>query len=217
MEAFANTAIKRAGIVLLAVGGLILLVGLYKMHWSHMGASRFFERWLDTVLLDRYSTRQHPAVLYGSYLVIAGSLLSFLYDSVTGRLIQWVKNGSSTVEVGKALPELHFKDGKSAIEYACKYMDTSLIENELTPCLVIATSQSKESGAFAVIQVPTGEGPKKSIAGFLSENVPSDIAGRLCAALIGPINEQTGAPHLLLCAELEPMWSDGAWKVKRRF
>ncbi|AZE10437.1 hypothetical protein [Pseudomonas chlororaphis] len=217
MEAFANTAIKRAGIVLLAIGGLILLVGLYKMHWSHMGASRFFEQWLNTVLLDSYSTRQHPAVLYGSYLVIAGSLLSPLYDSVTGRLIRWVKNGSSTAKVEKTLPVLHFKDGKSAIEYACKYMDTSLIENELTPCLVIATSQSKESGAFAVIQVPTDEGPKKSTAAFLSENVPADIAGRLCAALIGPTNEQTGAPHLLLCAELEPTWCNGAWKVKRRF
>ncbi|WP_155736125.1 hypothetical protein [Pseudomonas chlororaphis] len=217
MEAFANTATKRTGIVLLAVGGLILLIGLYKMHWSHMGASRFFDEWLDTVLLDRDSARQHPAVLYGSYLVVAGSLLSFLYDSVTGRLIQWVKNGSSTVEVEKALPELHFKDGKSALEYACKYMDTSLIENELTPCLVIATSQSKESGAFAVIHVPTDEGLNKSVAGFLGENVPTDIAGRLCAALVGPINEKTGAPHLLLCAELEPTWCNGAWKVKRRF
>lgn len=113
--------------------------------------------------------------------------------------------------------ELHFKDAKSALEYSCKYMNTSLADGEFTPCIVIATSQSREAGAFAVIDIPTDSGIKRTTASFLPKEVPPAVVGTLCAAHIGPMIEALGSPAILLFAELEPTWADGAWKIRRRF
>ncbi|MCO7513740.1 hypothetical protein NJF44_01200 [Pseudomonas guariconensis] len=112
---------------------------------------------------------------------------------------------------------LRFNDAKSALEYSCKYMDTALVDGEFTPCIVVATSTSKESGTFAVIDVPTDAGIRRGIGAFSTNDAPPSVAGKLCAAMIGPVIEQTGAPSFLIFAELEPTWSDGAWKIKRRF
>lgn len=114
-------------------------------------------------------------------------------------------------------PALHFKDAKSALEYSCEYLDTTFKDGEYTPCIVVVTSSSKESGTFAVIDIPTDAGIKRSIAAFSTSDAPPAVAGKLCAAMIGPVLEETGAPTFLIFAELEPTWSDGAWMIKRRF
>lgn len=127
------------------------------------------------------------------------------------------KSENAELRAQPSVPALHFKDAKSALEYSCKYMDTSLKDGELTPCIVVATSSSKESGTFAVVDIPTAAGIKRSVAAFLSNEAPPAVAGKLCAAMIGPVIEPTDTPTFLIVAELEPTWSDGSWKVKRRF
>lgn len=93
MERFTNTIIKRIGIVLLLVGLIILSIGLYDMGGRYLSSGRFFERWVDVIIWDKYRVKQYPAVFYGSYLVIIGLFLSALYDKVTGRLVQWILTG----------------------------------------------------------------------------------------------------------------------------
>ena len=213
-----NTPLKRVGFLVFITGLLILFVGMYQISEDAYSLSKFFEKWIESAFFERHSFRDYPAAGYGTWITVVGLFSSFLYDKITYRLIRWIKSGSK-VELPASTPpvQLHFKDGAAALAYICEYMDISLVENELTPCLVVATSQSKETGAFAVINIPSADGPKKSIAGFLNDSVPSDIAGKLCAAMIGPSIENSGTPTFFLCAELEPSWSNGAWKVRRRF
>ena len=213
-----NTPFKRVGSLALSLGLIILLVGIYQITDDSYRAIDALEKWWDSVFFDRHRFREYPAACYGTWITIAGLLASFMYDSVTSKLVMWIA-GTKIPDLPqqKDNPQLHFKDGNSAIEYICKYMDTKLVENEITPCFVVATSQSKDSGSFAVIQIPTDNGPKKSVAAFLGDIVPTEIAGRLCAAMIGPINPVTGDPVFMLCAELEPTWSNEGWKIKRRF
>lgn len=213
-----NTPLKRIGFIVLVAGLIILAIGLYQIVGSSYRTSDALTKWVESFFFEKYSFRRYPLASYGTWIVIIGLLLSFLYEKITLRLVDWIKgnNRNDSVQPQK-IPELYFKDAKSALEYSCEYLNTDLAENELTACLVIATSQSKESGAFAVINVPSSSGPKKYTAAFLNETIPTDIAGRLCAALVGPIKEHGGDPTFMLCAELEPTWSNGAWKVKRRF
>lgn len=213
-----NTPLKRIGFIVFLVGALTLTVGLYSIFEESYRFSSGIEKWVGSVFFNRYDFKEYKAASYGTWLVIFGALLSFLYDSVTSRLVRWIK-GSPNIESEENEKEvqLHFKDAESAIEYMCKYMDFKIIENEFIPCLVVATSQSKESGAFAVIKIPSVDGPQKAIAAFVGADAPSNIAGRLCTAMIGPTDPDTGVTHFLLCAELEPTWSPAGWKVKRRF
>lgn len=213
-----DTPFKRVGFIVFIAGLFISILGLYQIADNTYRSSDFFEKWLDSVLFQGGSFSRYPAAAYGAWLALLGLLSSFLYDKVTSRLFKWIKSGSAHDPCEPAPPaELHFKNGAAALDYICNFMDTKLVENELIPCLVVATSQSNESGSFAVISIPTDEGPKKSIAAFLGKDAPKEIAGKLCAALIGPINPETGDPVFVLCAELEPTWSGGAWKVRRRF
>lgn len=114
-------------------------------------------------------------------------------------------------------PALHFKDAKSALDYSCKYMDTSFKDGEFTPCIVVATSSSKEAGLFAVIDVPSSSGLKRCVGEFSTETAPDRVAGKLCAAMIGPPVDGADLPAFLIFAELEPTWSNGAWKISRYF
>lgn len=93
MEELTNTVTKRIGIVLLLVGMIILSIGLYDMGGRYLSLDRFFERWLDVIIWDKYRVKEYPAVFYGSYLVIIGLFLSPLYDKVTSRLVQWILTG----------------------------------------------------------------------------------------------------------------------------
>lgn len=97
MEAFSNTITKRLGLLVLGLGVIVLICGLYAMGGSHMRAQKFFESWFEVVLWDRNAVRRNPAVLYGSYMVLAGLLLSILYDKVTGRLVNWILTGNVSV------------------------------------------------------------------------------------------------------------------------
>lgn len=218
-----NTPLKRVGFLVFVAGLLILIFGMYQINDSAYRSSDIFETWLESVFFERYSFRRYPAACYGTWIAVIGLFSSFLYDKITYRLVGWIRSGNKADPPKSAPPasappvQLHFKNGAAALEHICKYMDTALVENELTPCLVVATSQSKQSGAFAVINIPTDNGPKKSIAAFLSEVVPTEIAGKLCAAMIGPVNPSTGEPVFMLCAELEPTLGNGVWKVRRRF
>lgn len=93
MEKFTDSVTKRIGIVLLIVGLIILSIGLYDMGGRNLSPDRFFERWVDVIIWNKYRVKQYPAVFYGSYLVIIGLFLSALYDKVTGRLVQWILTG----------------------------------------------------------------------------------------------------------------------------
>lgn len=93
MEQFTNTVTKRIGVLLLLIGLITLSFGLYSMGGAYLSSARFFERWLDVIIWNRYRVRQYPAVFFGSYLMLTGLLLSVMYDKVTGRLVWWVLNG----------------------------------------------------------------------------------------------------------------------------
>lgn len=93
MEQFTNTVTKRIGVLLLLIGLITLSFGLYSMGGAYLSSARFFERWLDVIIWNRYRVRQYPAVSFGSYLMLTGLLLSVMYDKVTGRLVWWVLNG----------------------------------------------------------------------------------------------------------------------------
>ena len=216
-----NSPLKRVGFLVLICGLLTLVIGILQIAGDTSRIGKILGLWIGSALFDKYSFRNYPAACYGTWIAIAGLMTSFLYDQITGKLIEWIRCkekevSDGTVTASKPL-ELHFKNASSALEYICKYMNTRLVENELTPCLVVATSQSAEAGAFAVIKIPTDDGPKKAVAAFLGETAPDEIAGKLCGAIIGPINPVTGDPVLMLCSELEPSWSSEGWKIKRHF
>jgi sulfite exporter TauE/SafE len=90
-----NTVTKRLGVVLLVVGALMLVIGLYQISSDSWKLAVFFERWADTMLLNRRRLQQYPLAFYGSYLVIVGALLSVLYDRTTGKLVRWVISGKA--------------------------------------------------------------------------------------------------------------------------
>lgn len=98
MEDFTNTVTKRIGCVLLLVGLILLSIGLYDMGGRYLSSERFFERWADVIVWNKYRVKQYPAVFYGSYLVIIGLFLSALYDKVTGRLVRWILTGRASRE-----------------------------------------------------------------------------------------------------------------------
>ncbi|WP_338794051.1 hypothetical protein [Pseudomonas sp. AE27] len=194
---------------------------LYKAHERHARTLTFLVYaafagivfWLDGVIRSSYSSWAEGAYFL---LYIVSFFAIFAFSSIT----EWFyARLSRETEQPKPHPPLalHFKDAKSVMEYSCKYMDTSLRDGECTPCIVISTSSSKESGSFAVIDYPTGDGLKRGIATFPSERVPQGVAGKLCAALIGPPVDALGPPAFLVFAELEPSWIDGAWQIKTRF
>lgn len=213
-----NTPLKRVGFIILLCGLLVLVVGLFQIADGAYKLADIFSNWIESVFFERYSFRRYPVACYGTWIALIGLLLSFLYDKTLGRLAGWIRVGNRAASEIAATPlEFHFKDAKSALEYSCEYLDTKLKEGEFTPCIVVAVSSSKESGVFAVIDIPTDDGIKRGIAAFSTSVAPPTVAGKLCAAMIGPALEQTGAPSFLIFAELEPTWSDGSWIIKRRF
>lgn len=213
-----NTPLKRVGFIVMLFGLLVLVIGLFQIAGSTHRLDDIFSNWIESVFFERYSFRRYPVACYGTWVALIGLLLSFLYDKTLGRLAGWIRAGRRAAPEIAAKPlEFHFKDAKSALEYSCEYLDTKLKEGEFTPCVVVAVSSSKESGVFAVIDIPTDAGIKRGIAAFSTSVAPPAVAGKLCAAMIGPALELGGAPTFFVFAELEPTWSDGSWKIKRRF
>ena len=215
-----DSPVKRAGFVVLIIGYLISLFGIYQIAVNVPATGEAFNYWVGAITLNRsgYGTFLFAGI--GAWLVIAGLLLSFLYDSVTSRVVHWVmgRNQSGKQMATRQEPvALRFKSPRSALDYACKYLDNSLVEEEFATCLVVRTSHSKGTGPFAVIDIPTDQGARRTVASFSGTSVPPSIGGRLCVATVGPVNEITGEPDLVIRAELEPVWLDGGWKIKRRF
>ncbi|NWA64215.1 hypothetical protein HX773_25340, partial [Pantoea sp. B9002] len=89
MHKIMNTIPKRIGIVALAIGTLLLAIGLLQISGDAWSASTFFNKWGRVITLDASQVRRYPLALYGTYLVIAGLLLSVLYDAITGRVYRW--------------------------------------------------------------------------------------------------------------------------------
>ncbi|MCO7503173.1 MULTISPECIES: hypothetical protein [unclassified Pseudomonas] len=212
--------IKRIGFTILLLGLALSVVGAFQIASDSYRASVFFERWVGTIFFERYAYKNYPATKFGFWIFLIGILFSFLYDRVIGKFFDWIANGgkkNKIIAAEKNHAELYFKDAKSVLEYSCKYMDTSLNEGEFTPCIVVATSSSRTAGTFAVIDIPSDQGIRRGVAAFSTQDTPSDVVGKLCAAMIGPMIDETGSPGLLLFAELEPTWQNGSWKVKRHF
>ena len=213
-----NTPLKRVGFIVMLFGLLVLVIGLFQIADNAYKLADILNDWIESVFFERYSFARYPAACYGTWITLIGLLLSFFYDKTLGRLAGWVRTGHRiTPEITTKPLELHFKDAKSSLEYCCKYLDTTLKEGEFTPCVVVAVSSSKESEVFAVIDIPTNAGTERSIAAFSTSETPPTIVGKLCAAMIGPALEKDDAPTFLIFAELEPTWSEGSWKIKRRF
>lgn len=176
---------------------------------------------LMTLAFAGVSSRKSDTIVLVMTAMCAG--VTFLYKALTYR--SWRKEYWRQMDMRAPKPEpepekpvhLHFKDAKSALEYSCSYLNTTIEADQITPCVVVATSQSNQAEPFAVIDVPTITGPKRTVAAFINKSVPSDIAGRFCAAYTGPIDPETGLQVFIICAEFDLTWSQGAWRIKRQF
>lgn len=93
MHTFMDTIPKRIGVLLLTVGAISLVIGFFQILDDSWKSSVFFQKWLDLFQFNRYRIKQYPLAFYGTCLVVAGLLLSVLYDRVTGKLVRWVVSG----------------------------------------------------------------------------------------------------------------------------
>lgn len=211
-----NTRTKRIGFLVMTLGIVISLIAAALISNNYYASRYFLETWIGSVFfLDEFE--DYPLASIGTWLVVIGLFSSYLYDSTVRKIFLWISTGNQPTNAPVKPIPLHFKDAKSAFEYSCKYMNCDLSPDQVTPCLVISTSKSDQSGSFAVIDIPTDSGPKRAVAAFMGSSIPSDIVGKFCAAYIGPADPATGATPYLLCGELSLTWQDGAWGLKRRF
>ena len=212
-----DTPIKRIGFLIMGLGLLLCVIAAFQIFDGYYDRRHFLENWVGSVFFSKKGFDEYPLASIGTWLTVIGLFSSYLYDSTIRKILLWVSNGNRPAsEPAKTFP-LHFKDAKSAFEYSCKYMNCDLSPDQVTPCLVISTSRSDKAGSFAVIDIPTGDGPKRAVASFMGTSIPSDIVGSFCAAYIGPADPSTGITPYLLCGELSLTWQDGAWGLKRRF
>lgn len=91
-----NTPVKRLGGLVLAVGIVVLVIGLIQIvgdmgRGGSMGV--FFERWFKAAFQDRWYFRRFPMSALGTYLFVIGLLFSFAYDRTIGRVLTWIYHG----------------------------------------------------------------------------------------------------------------------------
>lgn len=91
-----NQPLKRAGFVVLIIGTFLTLIG-----WIQIGSDLYSYRWFekfigkfgDALIFDRYTYRRYPLASIGPYVMLAGLLLSYLYDRTIGRILTWIRHG----------------------------------------------------------------------------------------------------------------------------
>lgn len=91
-----DTPVKRLGGLALAVGAVLLVIGLL-IAFAEANRYRTLEsvasQWWDSITHTGRSSRRIWALTWGTYLVGAGVLFSIAYDSTIGRLVGWVRTG----------------------------------------------------------------------------------------------------------------------------
>lgn len=85
-----DTPIKRFGFVVLCVGATLSAPSLINVA-SYLSADQFFMRWYEVLIGEDYGN--YSALRWGSRTMIAGMLLSFLYDRTIGKIASWIRHG----------------------------------------------------------------------------------------------------------------------------
>lgn len=89
-----DTPIKRIGFLLLLAGLVTLIAGLVQIASSDgYYSSSLAGSWLRAVSLNGHYLQHFPAAAYGTFVCIAGTLLSYGYDHTIGKIAAWIKNG----------------------------------------------------------------------------------------------------------------------------
>jgi len=88
-----DSPIKRAGLVVLALGACMLVGGVLVIGAD--SSSHVLDRLWKAALRDRYFYHQYWVAAWGVYLTIAGLLFSLLYDATLGRVVRWIRLGAA--------------------------------------------------------------------------------------------------------------------------
>ena len=88
--------IKRVGLIVLVLGILLTLIGIFQIGDDQIHY-RWFEKTLgvfgEALLFDHYTYRRYPLACVGPYVLLFGLLCSFLYDRTLGHLFAWIRHG----------------------------------------------------------------------------------------------------------------------------
>lgn len=129
-------------------------------------------------------------------------------------MISWIKR----LFTKPSVPALYFKDAQAAFEYASIYLDNSISEGKVIPCLVDDVIFTTNSGWIAHIRLPSILGGIEKIAALPNNDNYKNLKGKLCAAYVGPtasIGNNENA--IIVFAELKPELSNSGWKISKKF
>ena len=121
-------------------------------------------------------------------------------------------------ELGKQ--QLRFKDAESALEYACKFLDTKPETGKILPGIVDDISERGSLGVLATVRVACPDSPATCEAVWGGDGIADYAASRgaLNAILLGDVVPFSGGVRaLVVVGVLEPVWSPKGWLIKRQF
>lgn len=88
-----NTPIKRAGLVIMIVGLALTAITFWRITGDNYYLKGAFGDWLGAIQFKQRAFRFYWPAALGFYLAVAGLLLSYLYETTTGRLLRWIQRG----------------------------------------------------------------------------------------------------------------------------
>lgn len=198
---------KRLAFVVGAFCGFVCIV------WAATVASNFshgLDRLIDVATPGTYEHRRDPLIGVLSWISLGCLGFRYIGDQVT----YFIRNGADyknhAIESSRTHNPLHFESPKSALKYACDYLNTRWENGITTVCIV-----REIKGPVASLLVASPTGPKPSM-GYLSRGATDAVApGDFCAVYIGDMVPQAGIRAMLVTAKLEPSLVNESWKIVR--
>lgn len=88
-----DSPIKRFGFFVLITGALLTISGFVPIVQNNFELHGIYRDWLDAVRFKRGRLGPYWAAAIGTYLMIAGAFLSYLYDCTLSKLVAWIRHG----------------------------------------------------------------------------------------------------------------------------
>lgn len=93
-----NTPLKRISLLVMLFGVLMTFIGL-AVAVADAGSYRTIDKvmtvWWNSLTGSGSSYRRSALLGWGTYLAIAGAILSFAYEPTVGRLLHWIRSGET--------------------------------------------------------------------------------------------------------------------------